>query len=136
YIPADLKSCKILLINTNVSHSIAEGEYNSRRRECESALEILKKHNPEVKTLRDVDEELLKNNKVHLNSRQYNRVLYVLQENKRVLQSANFLKEGNLGEFGRLMYQSHFGLSQLYEVSCKELDFLVDFTQDKDFVLG
>lgn len=136
YIPADLKSCKILLINTNVSHSIAEGEYNNRRRECESALEILKKYNPEVKTLRDVDENLLQGNQVHLNSQQYNRVLYVLQENKRVLQSAEFLKKGNLKEFGQLMYQSHSGLSQLYKVSCKELDFLVDYTEDKNFVLG
>lgn len=136
YIPADFKCCKILLVNTNVSHSIAEGEYNTRRKECESALEIFQKYNPEVKSLRDVDEELLLYSKKHLNTQQYNRVLYVLQENRRVLKSPNLLKEGNLKEFGQLMYESHAGLSQLYEVSCKELDFLVKYTENKDFIYG
>ncbi len=136
YIPADFKSFKILLINTNVSHSIAEGEYNTRRKECESALEIIQQHNPEVKSLRDVDIELLRNHKEYLNTQQFNRVLYVLQENERVLQSANLIKEGNLDKFGQLMYQSHAGLSYLYEVSCKELDFLVNYTENKDFIYG
>jgi len=136
FIPANFKSCKILLINSKVSHSIADSEYNTRRKECESALEIIRDQNKEVKTLRDVTLEFLDSCQSQLSKKQYNRVLYVLQENKRVLAAADLLKSGELQAFGKLMYQSHYGLRDLYEVSCKELDFLVKFSEDKDFIYG
>jgi galactokinase len=136
FIPANFKSCKILLINSKVSHSIADSEYNTRRKECESALEIIRDRNKEVKTLRDVTLELLDSCKLRLSEKQTNRVLYVLQENKRVLAAADFLKTGKLQAFGKLMYQSHYGLRDLYEVSCKELDFLVKFSEEKEFIYG
>jgi galactokinase len=136
FIPANFKSCKILLINSKVSHSIADSEYNTRRKECESALEIIRDQNKEVKTLRDVTLELLELFKSQLSKKQHNRVLYVLQENKRVLASADLLKSGELEAFGKLMYQSHYGLRDLYEVSCKELDFLVKYSEDQDFIYG
>jgi len=136
FIPANFKSCKILLINSKVSHSIAEGEYNTRRKECESALQIIQNQNKEVKTLRYVTLELLDSYKSRLPEKHYNRVLFVLQENKRVLAAADLLKAGELQAFGKLMYQSHYGLRDLYEVSCKELDFLVKFSEEKDFIYG
>jgi len=136
FIPANFKSCKILLINSKVSHSIADSEYNTRRKECESALEIIRDRNKEVKTLRDVTLELLDSCKSRLSEKQTNRVLYVLQENKRVLAAADYLKVGKLQAFGKLMYQSHYGLMDLYEVSCKELDFLVKFSEEKDYIYG
>jgi galactokinase len=136
FIPANFKSCKILLINSKVSHSIADSEYNTRRKECESALEIIQDLNKEIKTLRDVTLELLDSCKSKLSEKQYNRVLYVLQENKRVLTAADLLKSGELQAFGKLMYHSHYGLRDLYEVSCKELDFLVKFSEEKDFIYG
>jgi len=136
FIPANFKSCKILLINSKVFHSIADGEYNTRRKECESALEIIQNQNEEVKTLRDVTLELLNSCKSRLSEKQYQRVLYVLQENKRVLSAADLLKSGELKSFGKLMVQSHYGLRDLYEVSCKELDFLVKFSEEKDFIYG
>jgi galactokinase len=136
FIPANFKSCKMLLINSKVSHSIADGEYNTRRKECESALEIIQNQYKEVKTLRDVTLELLDSCKSQLSEKQTNRILYVLQENKRVLEAANLLKSGELQAFGKLMYQSHYGLRDLYEVSCKELDFLVKFSEEKDFIYG
>ncbi|CAN5257432.1 galactokinase [soil metagenome] len=136
YIPATFENCKILLINTKVSHSLADGEYNTRRRECETALEIIKQHYTEVKTLRDVTKDMLTIIKEKLSEKQTNRVLYVLEENQRVLRGSDYLKEGDLREFGELMFQSHDGLKNLYEVSCPELDFLVDFVKDKDFVYG
>jgi len=136
FIPANFKSCKILLINSKVSHSIADGEYNTRRKECESALEIIQNQHEEVKTLRDVTLELLDSCKSQLSEKQSNRVLYVLQENKRVLEAANLLKSGELQAFGKLMFQSHNGLRDLYEVSCRELDFLVKFSAEKDFIYG
>ncbi|HSI71271.1 MAG TPA: galactokinase [Gillisia sp.] len=136
YIPANLKNCKVLLVNTMVSHSLADGEYNNRRRECETALEIIKSTYPKVKTLRDVKMEMLDETRSHLNAAQYNRVKYVLQENQRVLEGTNFLRAGELKKFGELMYQSHYGLRDLYEVSCKELDFLVKFSENKNYIYG
>lgn len=136
YIPADFGSCKVLLINTMVSHSLADGEYNTRRKECETALQTIISHNPEVKTLRDVDEKMLNNVQADLSGKQYYRLLYVLQENDRVLRAAEFLKEGELKKFGKLMFQSHAGLSNLYEVSCPELDFLVDYVKDYPYIYG
>lgn len=136
YIPADFGTCKILLINTKVSHSIADSEYNTRRKECETALKIINEHYKEVKTLRDVDKKMLNNVREKLSTKQYDRVLYVLQENERVLQAAEFLKSGNLKEFGKLMFGSHSGLSDLYEVSCPELDYLVNYVKDKPYIYG
>jgi len=136
FIPANFKSCKILLINSKVSHSIADSEYNTRRKECESGLKIIRDQYEEVETLRDVTLELLDSCKSRLSEKQYNRVLYVLQENKRVLTAADLLNSGELQAFGKLMVQSHYGLRDLYEVSCKELDFLVKFSEEKEFIYG
>jgi galactokinase len=136
FIPANFKSCKILLVNSKVSHSIADGEYNTRRKECESALEIIRNQYNEVETLRDVTLVLLHSCKPRLSEKQHNRVLYVIQENERVLSAADLLKSGKLHSFGKLMYQSHYGLRDLYEVSCKELDFLVKLSEEKDFIYG
>ena len=136
FIPANFKSCKVLLVNSKVSHSLADSEYNTRRKECESGLKIIQNQYKEVKTLRDVTLEMLDSCKSQLSEKQTNRVLYVLQENKRVLEAADLLKSGELQAFGKLMYQSHYGLRDLYEVSCKELDFLVKFSEEKDFIYG
>lgn len=136
FIPADIKSCKILLINTKVSHSLAEGEYNTRRRECEEALQIIQKKFINIKTLRDVDLDLLNTVQDKLPPKQYDRLKYVLEENSRVTRGSDLLRAGELQEFGNLMYQSHYGLRDLYEVSCRELDFLVKFSEDKDYLYG
>jgi len=136
FIPANFKSCKVLLVNSKVSHSLADSEYNTRRKQCESGLKIIQNKYKEVETLRDVTLEMLDSCKSQLSDKQTNRVLYVLQENKRVLEAADLLKSGELQAFGKLMYQSHYGLRDLYEVSCKELDFLVKFSEEKDFIYG
>lgn len=136
FIPADFKNCKLLLLNTNVSHNLADSDYNSRREECEAAVDIIQKTQPEVKSLRDLDPELLEKFKQELTVKMYERCLYVLKENERVLAAANALKEGELQNFGKLMYASHEGLQHRYEVSCKELDFLVDYSRNKDFIYG
>lgn len=136
FIPADIKSCKILLINTKVSHSLADGEYNTRRRECEEALEIFQNRFDDIKTLRDVDLGMLEENHIWLNAKQRARVEFVLEENSRVSKGSEFLQAGDLEKFGELMYKSHYGLRDLYEVSCKELDFLVEYTESKNFIYG
>lgn len=136
FIPADLNSCKILLVNSMVSHNLAEGEYNNRRKECESALKKIQQHFSHVNTMRDVSFEQLNASESYLSEDEYNRVLYVLQENERVIRASEALKKGNLWEFGKMMYQSHYGLRDLYNVSCKELDFLVDLTEEKEYIYG
>jgi galactokinase len=136
YIPADFKSCKILLLNTNVEHNLAEGEYNTRRRECEEAVKIIQKIYPEVHSLRDVTFDMLENTKDELPEKNYQRSFYVLKENERVLKATEAIKSGNIEEFGKLMYQSHEGLQHHYEVSCTELDFLVDHSRNKEFIYG
>ncbi|MCH4824369.1 galactokinase [Gramella lutea] len=136
YIPADFRDHKLLLLNTNISHNLAESEYNIRREECETAVKIIQKENPEVYSLRDVDFQLLKQYQDRLDPVIYSRCVYVLKENERVLKATSSLKNGNLYEFGKLMYASHEGLQNNYEVSCPELDFLVDYSRKKDFIYG
>lgn len=136
FIPADFKNCKLLLLNTNVSHNLADSDYNSRRKECETAVQIIQKKRPEVRSLRDVNFEMLEKYKEQLTAKMFARCLYVLKENERVLEAANTLKSGKLKSFGKLMYASHEGLQHNYEVSCKELDFLVDYSREKEFIYG
>ena len=136
YIPADFQHYKLLLLNTNVSHNLAEGEYNNRRKECEETVRFIQHKNPKIGSLRDVNLELLENFKSEIPEVNYQRAYYVLKENERVLQASRAIKAGDLQEFGALMYQSHKGLEHEYEVSCPELDFLVDFSRDKDFIYG
>jgi len=136
FIPASFRSCKILLVNTKVSHNLAESEYNNRRKECEHALKILQQNYAEIASLRDVTLQHLNACRESLSEKEFNRVKYVLEENARVLKATEHIKSGELPEFGELMYQSHYGLKDLYEVSCEELDFLVEFTKDKNYIYG
>lgn len=136
YIPTNFKNYKILLLNTNVSHSLADSEYNNRRKECEEGVRIIAEASPQVKSLRDVDEQMLKSHRDELPSKIYDRCNYVIEENDRVLKAAEAIKDGDLGKFGNLMYASHEGLQQKYEVSCRELDFLVDLSREKEFIHG
>jgi len=136
FIPADFKDCQLLLLNTNVSHNLADSDYNSRREECEAAIHIIQKEKPEIKSVRDLSFDLLENFKNRLTGKMYERCSYVLKENERVLAAANVLKSGDLKSFGILMYASHEGLQHNYEVSCPELDYLVDYSRDKGFIYG
>lgn len=136
YIPADFKDGKLLLLNTKVTHNLAEGEYNKRRKECEDAVKTIQERYPQVKALRDVNEEMLKEFREPLSTQTFARAAYVIQENLRVKQAAEAIKSGDLRTFGHLMYQSHHGLQHQYEVSSPELDFLVEYTRKKDFIYG
>lgn len=136
YIPIDIKPYKILLLNTNVSHSLATSEYNTRREECEKGVEIIKTKYPEVQTLRNVDEAMLEEVSALLPAKVHLRCKYVIEEKSRVINAVSALKENNLNYFGELMYETHNGLSQEYEVSCPELDFLVDYSQEIDAIIG
>ena len=134
YFPIDLGKYKILLIDTQVKHSLADSAYNKRRLECEEGVNAAKQIQADVQDLRDVSLDLL--DQLSLSETVYKRCRFVVEENQRVLDSCEYLSKGNLKGFGEKVYQSHDGLSQLYEVSCEELDFLVDFTRQIPEVLG
>lgn len=136
YVPLNIKPFKILLLNTNVSHNLASGEYNVRRSQCEQGVELIKQKYPEVKSLRDVSLPVLQEFESQMPEVNYKRCLYVLQEKERVLNAVKALRKDLLHKVGEYMYETHDGLQNLYEVSCPELDFLVDFSKKYDEVIG
>jgi len=125
-----------VLTDSKVKHSLASSEYNTRRAECAAAISVIQKKSPYVKTLRDVTIDMLDAVKDQITPVVYNRCRYVIEEDDRVIEACKQLNDNNLEEFGKLLYATHDGLSKLYEVSCKELDFLVEQTKKMDYVLG
>ncbi len=136
YYPLELGAYKIVLLDTGVKHELASTEYNVRRQQCESGVNILKKHYPEINQLRDVTTSMLENHREELDAEIYKRCYFVVEENKRVDKVCQALNMGSLDQVGQLMYQSHAGLQYDYEVSCKELDLLVKLVKDEILVLG
>ncbi len=136
YFPLQLAGYEIVLINTKVHHSLASSEYNIRRKECEEGLQILK-NELGINSFRDIKnpDELLPF-KDKMREKVYNRCKYVVEEIERTQEAAKLLQEDNLIAFGKLMFQTHEGLSKLYEVSCKELDFLVEQAKANKNVIG
>ena len=136
YFPLHLGEYQFVLSNTQVEHSLADTEYNIRRKECEEGVMMAQKHYPEINSLRDLTIMMLEQIKDELPPKVWERCSYVLEENERLLEGCRMLESGNLEGFGELMYGSHAGLSEKYEVSCPELDFLVDFTHARPEILG
>ena len=136
YYHFEMSHYRIVLCDTQVKHSLASSEYNTRRMECESGVAILQKHYPDVASLRDVTPEMLEKHRSEIDPVVFKRCLYVVQENNRVVEACQALEEGNLALFGEKMYASHAGLQHDYEVSCPELDFLVEQAQQQEGVLG
>ncbi|WP_347172703.1 galactokinase [Polaribacter uvawellassae] len=127
----DFKDYEILLINTNVKHSLAESAYNDRRTVCEKIASILG-----ISSLREVKEEELNQLKSQISKEDFEKGLYVIQENKRVLDASKALKGNQLKAFGQLLFESHNGLQNQYKVSCIELDFLVEKAKENPAVIG
>lgn len=136
YFPMELNGYALVLLDTNVKHSLADSEYNTRRRECEAGVAILKKYYPEINSLRDVTLDMLAKHRSDFQPLTYNRCLYVVGEIDRVQKASQDLVKGDIKAFGAKMYETHDGLSRLYQVSCKELDFLVDEAKKFEYVLG
>lgn len=135
-IPITIAPYKMIMLNTKVSHNLASSEYNTRRVECEEGVRIIQQKNPEVMSLRDVTQSMLEESAAEMSKTIYNRCSFIISENERVLSTAKALQENNLVLFGKLLYEAHTGISELYEVSCPESDFLVDFSKKYDSVLG
>lgn len=136
YIPINLNNYELFLINSNVKHHLVDSGYNQRKDECDKGLKILQQKFPEIKALANTGFDQLKSVKDILPVNIYNRCLYVIEENKRVLAAKTSIKNNDWIGFGKLLYDSHLGLQHLYEVSCPELDFLVEFTKNDKTVIG
>ncbi len=136
YVPLKLQGYKVVLLNTNVKHSLSSSEYNTRRQECEQGVAWVKEHHPDVKSLRDVTLEMLNQHVATKDQIVYRRCKYVVKENERLLKGCEELQQGNIKALGERMFQTHEGLSKDYEVSCKELDILVEAVKDNADVLG
>ncbi len=137
WVPLKLDGHAIVIANTNKKRSLGEGKYNERRAECEAGLEILKKALPQATCLRDVSAAEFEQHKGLIKDGTIlKRVEHVVMEDDRVLLSVKALKEGELVAFGQLMNQSHDSLRDLYEVTGKELDTLVEEARKIPGVLG
>ncbi len=126
YIPFNLKDHTLVLINTKVQHSLASGEYNIRRNQCAEGLSILKTKEPSIQTFRDATPDQLETYSDIMDEVLFRRCRYVIGEIERTRQASDYLTNDEIENFGRLMYATHKGLSEDYEVSCIELDFLVE----------
>jgi galactokinase len=136
YVPFSLKGIKVLLLNTNVKHSLASSAYNDRRHDCETAVEWISAHVPGVHALRDANEEMLDKYVLPKSALTDQHSRFVVQEIDRLLKACDALQQGDLATLGAHMFATHDGLSRMYEVSCKELDWLVDQVRNNEAVIG
>lgn len=126
----------MVLVDTKVKHQLASSEYNVRREECEAGVSYMRNYDTKIKSIRDINRVLLEEHKIGMDSIVYKRCSYVISENERVLEACEALEQNNFTKFGDLLYKSHKGLKDEFEVSCRELDILVDITKNMEEVLG
>ncbi len=136
YVPIKLDGHKIILLNTNVKHNLAASAYNERRQQCEAGVSIIAQNHPAITSLRDVNMAMLKDYVEGIDTLIFKRCKYVVQENERLLGACEDLRKGDIKALGQKMYQTHNGLRYDYDVSCKELDFLVDYVKTIPDVAG
>lgn len=136
YVPFNMDGIRIVLLDSNVKHSLASSEYNTRRLQCEAGVKLVQSGHPEVCSLRDCTLEMLAQYVAPVDALVYQRCQYVVEENARLLAACDDLQKGDMSSFGQRMFATHEGLSKKYEVSCPELDWLVNFVKDRPGVLG
>ncbi|HKW68698.1 MAG TPA: galactokinase [Terriglobales bacterium] len=127
---------ELVICDSGVRHEVAAGEYNTRRAQCEAGVRVLARHQPAVRALRDATLDDLKRNRSELGDVVYRRCRHVVTENARVLKAAEALEQHDLREFGRLMGESHRSMRDDFEISCAELDLLVELAGKQKGVYG
>ncbi len=136
YAPIELKDAKIIITNSKVKHSLVDSAYNDRRRECAEALAELQA-GVEIDSLGDLTPEEFESHKSLIKDPvRLKRAKHAVYENQRTIDAVSALKEGNIERFGELMNQSHISLRDDYEVSCEEIDILVDLAWKIPGVIG
>ncbi|SFC34232.1 galactokinase [Parapedobacter composti] len=136
YIPFNTPDLRIVLFDTQVKHSLASSAYNERREQCEYGVSLIQRHHPQVTSLRDATLEQVERYVKPENEVVYNRCHYVVAEIQRLQDACEDLRRDDFVAFGKRMFETHAGLQHQYEVSCAELDVLVDLVRDDDAVLG
>jgi galactokinase len=129
YFPFNPVGYKLVLLDSVVKHELASSAYNKRRQSCENAAAAIRKNHPEVEFLRDATMEMLDEVKNDISAEDYMRAEYVIGEVQRVLDVCDALEKGDYETVGQKMYETHYGMSKQYEVSCEELDFLNDIAK-------
>ena len=130
YFPWHPKGYQLVLVNSCVKHELKGSPYNERRLQCEHVAEIISKKHPEVKSLRDATMEMLDEVRDEITGAEYKRARYVIGEVVRVLAVCKALEADDYEKVGQMMYDTHYGLSQEYEVSCEELDYLNEIAKE------
>lgn len=127
---------RLLLADTGVKHSLASSAYNERREQCEEGVRVLRSYHKDIESLRDASLYMLESVRHELNPVIIKRCEYVIEENLRVIQISDALSAGDIRQAGRLLFETHGGLQHKYEVSCPELDLLVDVARGCPGVAG
>ena len=130
YFPFNPEGYRLVLLDTVVKHELASSAYNKRRESCENVVAAMKQRHPEVAFLRDANKAMLEEVKAEVSAEDYMRAEYVIGEVQRVLDVCDALERGDYETVGAKMYETHHGMSKLYEVSCEELDFLNDIARE------
>lgn len=134
--PLELEAYELVLLNSNVEHSLASSQYNIRRSQCEEGVAIMKKSDPNVHSLRDVSSELLESCKAAMPEVVYRRCKYIVEENERVLAFCEALDQKDFARAGQILKAAQWGMKNEYEITCPEIDFLVDFAYDHPGIIG
>ncbi len=136
YHDANFTDYSLILFDSNVKHSLMTSAYNERRQQCEEGIAIVKANIPEIKSFRDCTEQTIIDLKDQMSHDVFRRSLFVVKEINRVIQACEALDNGKIELLGELMFATHEGLSKDYEVSCEELDLLVDLAKAEPAVIG
>ena len=130
YYPFHPEGYRLVLVDSVVKHELASSAYNKRRESCERAAAAIRKNHPEVEFLRDAKHEWLEEVKSDITEEDFKRAEYVIGEVQRVLDVCDALEKDDYETVGQKMYETHYGMSKLYEVSCEELDYLNDIAKE------
>ena len=130
YFPFNPEGYRLVLLDSVVKHELASSAYNDRRKSCENVVAAIQKRHPHVEFLRDANMDMLNEVKGEITAEDYMRAEYVIGEVQRVLDVGDALECGDYETVGKKMYETHYGMSKLYEVSCEELDFLNEIAKE------
>jgi galactokinase len=130
YFPFSPKGYKVVLLDTAVKHELASSAYNKRRQSCENVCDHIRSKHPKVNYLSDATFEMLDEVRNEISEEDYKRAEYIIGEKQRVLDVCDALEKGDYETVGSRIYETHHGMSKLYEVSCNELDFLNDIAKE------
>lgn len=136
YHNADFNDYSLILFDSNVKHTLMTSAYNERREQCEEGIAVVTNNFPEITSFRNCTEQHIIELKDVMSAAVYKRSLYVVKEINRVILACDALDKGDIETLGKLMFETHEGLSTDYEVSCAELDMIVDTLKKEEAVIG